>query len=180
MNLPQQLQEYLNYPKLQVIDPNTDLPENEKEFNALSQSALITFLTGMYKSTRTKENTVVINGQSDANNLLKSIFLDLEKVLDHIAAFSHQTAAVAKEKITAVSAGFINYLEQMDPDKTERPDYLQNLMTAQRHEILKYLPAGLKLGNLLNDDTLEDESNKMEGPVSSMMHKIESSFSTPD
>lgn len=180
MNLPQQLQEYLNYKKLQIIDANTGLPEDEKEFDALGQSALISFLTGMYKATRTKDNIVVINSKSDATGLLKSIFVDLEKVLDNIATFSRETTIVAKEKIEAVSAGFINYLEQIGTAETETPDFLQNLMTSQRHEILKYLPAGLKLGDLLNDDTLEDESNKMEGPISSLMHKIENSFSTSD
>ncbi|MEO7924436.1 MAG: hypothetical protein ABIR30_12220 [Chitinophagaceae bacterium] len=46
-------------------------------------------------------------------------------------------------------------------------------MNDQRHNILVYLPAALNLGDLLKDESLDDRTNKMEGPVSNFMHKIE-------
>ena len=49
----------------------------------------------------------------------------------------------------------------------------------QRNNILLYLPATLNMGSLLNDDTLDDNTNKMEGPISSLMHSIGNAFSTP-
>jgi hypothetical protein len=42
-----------------------------------------------------------------------------------------------------------------------------------------YLPAALQIGVLLNDDTLDDATNKMEGPISSLMQKIGAAFSNP-
>ena len=38
---------------------------------------------------------------------------------------------------------------------------------------------GLHMGELLHDNTLDDNTNKMEGPVSSLLKSIGSAFSTP-
>jgi len=35
----------------------------------------------------------------------------------------------------------------------------------------------LQIGKLLNDSTLDDRTNKMEGPISGLMHAIEKKFS---
>ena len=53
-------------------------------------------------------------------------------------------------------------------------------MNGQRHNILVYLPAALSMGDVLDDETLDDKTNKMEGPVSSFMHKIENTLSDGD
>lgn len=181
MNLPQQLQEQLNYPALQVINANTGLPENEQAFDALSQSTLITFLSGLYKATRTKESAVAINSQVNGQELLSLIFKDEADVQNTIAAFAKQMIDVAKDKLEEVSNGFLVIMQQQNTNKAANEEsYLQNLMSAQRSEILKYLPTGLKLGALLNDKSLEDNTNKMQGPVSTLMHKIENVFSKAD
>jgi hypothetical protein len=39
------------------------------------------------------------------------------------------------------------------------------------------LPPALQMGDLLNDNTMDDRTNKMEGPISSMMHSIENKLS---
>jgi hypothetical protein len=35
----------------------------------------------------------------------------------------------------------------------------------------------MQLGDLLKDDSLDDRTNKMEGPISNMMHNIENKLS---
>ncbi len=182
MNLPTQLQEYLNYPKLQMIDANTSLPEDETTFNALTQAVLITFLAGLYKVTRTKESAAVINRQINAQQLLTAIFTNEDEVVNAVTAFTNQPNNIVKEKLLEVSTGYLAFVQLQTPgtDEIQKEDHLYNLMTAQRNEILKYLPPGLKLGDLLNDQALEDNTNKMEGPVSSLMHKIENAFSKSD
>jgi hypothetical protein len=35
----------------------------------------------------------------------------------------------------------------------------------------------MQLGRLLEDDSLDDRTNKMEGPISNFMHSIENKFS---
>jgi len=49
----------------------------------------------------------------------------------------------------------------------------------QINTILLYLPAELQMGSLLNDDTLDDNTHKMEGPVSGLIRSIGAVFSSP-
>ena len=49
----------------------------------------------------------------------------------------------------------------------------------QKNNILLYLPAALNMGDLLHDASLDDNTNKMEGPISSLMQSIGSAFSKP-
>ena len=53
-------------------------------------------------------------------------------------------------------------------------------MLTQRNNILPYLPAALQTGKLLNENTLDDRTNKMKGPVSNFVHSIESMLSGAD
>jgi hypothetical protein len=53
-------------------------------------------------------------------------------------------------------------------------------MHNQRNNILPFLPAELQMGELLHDNTLDDRTNKMEGPVSSIMRAIGGGFSNED
>ena len=179
MNLPQQLQQYLNYPALQVSDVNTGLPEDEKTFDRLSQSALITFLAGLYKVTRSKESAALISKETNAQQLLSAIFNN-EEEMKTIATYADQPIGAVKLKVAEVTNGYLVFIQQLPVEETQKEDYLQNLMSDQRHEILRYVPVGLKLGELLNDGSLEDNTNKMEGPISSLMHKIENAFSKSD
>lgn len=55
----------------------------------------------------------------------------------------------------------------------------KNLFQRAKNNILLYLPAVLNIGELLNDSTLDDKTNKMEGPLSSLMQNIGSAFSKP-
>ena len=55
---------------------------------------------------------------------------------------------------------------------------IMNFFTNQRTNILKHLPPELHGGELLNDPAMDDRTNKMEGPMSGMMHGIEKIFSS--
>lgn len=181
MNIPEQLQQTLNYPALQVIDANTGLPENATEFDELRQSVLITFLAGLYKATRTKEGAFLISSQETANELLSSIFVNEAEIAEKIAVQTNQTVDTVTMKLQEVATGFLSLDAYKNDDvSTNKDDNLKTLLSSQRHEILRYLPGKLKIGDLLNDESLDDNTNKMEGPVSSLMHKIENVFSSAD
>jgi lysozyme family protein len=49
----------------------------------------------------------------------------------------------------------------------------------QKSTILLYLPAALNMGTLLNDNVLDDQTNKMQGPLSSLIQSIGNAFSGP-
>ena len=50
-------------------------------------------------------------------------------------------------------------------------------MSGQRHNIWAYLPPVLQLGELLNDNAMDGQTNKMEGPISSLMLSIGNTLS---
>ena len=66
----------------------------------------------------------------------------------------------------------------MPPDATIKD--VKTFFSGQVNNILPYLEPDLHMGDLLNDTTLDDNTNKMEGPMSSLMHSIGSIFSTPE
>ncbi len=182
MNIPQQLQEQLKYPILQSIDPNTGHPQDENVFNALTQATLITFLAGLYKATRTKDNASMISHQQNDGELLTQIFGAQKEAVDTIVAFTQQPTNVVEQTLHEVANGYLELMRAPAHNSTEsiKGDSLYDLMTSQRNEILKYVPSGLTLGHLLNDETIEDNTNKMQGPISTLMHKIEGTFSKSD
>ena len=57
---------------------------------------------------------------------------------------------------------------------------VRQFLIDQRNNILVYLPAELQIGNVLNDNTIDDRTNKMEGPVSGYMHWLEKFFPSTD
>mgnify|MGYP005830936863 CR=1 FL=1 len=50
-------------------------------------------------------------------------------------------------------------------------------LSGQRDIILSYLPQPLQAGVFLKDDTLDDNTNKMGGPASGFLRKVENLFS---
>jgi hypothetical protein len=178
INIAEEVQKRLAFPPLQKIDPNTENTRdetNEMVYPA-TQAAVMVAVGGLYKLTRTTEGSVKLLS-SGKHAWLKDVYGDqYSSTLMHVAKYTSGSlqeieSLVDKSADTAVLilheqlAGNIN------------AETVMNFMSGQRDHILVYLPSGLKLGEMLHDPTLDDNTNKMEGPVSSFMHKIENIFS---
>jgi hypothetical protein len=59
-------------------------------------------------------------------------------------------------------------------------DAVRTFLIDQRNNILLYVPAELQIGKALHDNTIDDRTNKMEGPMSSHMHWLEKFFPSTD
>ena len=68
--------------------------------------------------------------------------------------------------------------ENLPKEATEKD--VMKFFSDQVTTFLPYLPANLHMGDALNDTTLDDNTHKMEGPISSLMHSIGNAFSTPE
>lgn len=178
MTIDKQIQEQLNYHPFQQIDAATGAPADMQSFNALEQAVTVTFLAAVYKSTRLKENAAIIAKKTDAGKLLNLLFDDKFDAYQAIADYSNQPLEPVKLQLTKVAGALINIVQQQ-PQET-RAEYLQSTFTSERDHILTLIPSQLKIEKLLNDDTINDNTNKMQGPVSTLMHKIENTFSTSD
>ena len=180
-NIVEAIQMNLGYSDLQKIDPNSQdirYKEDPESIEKLGQAAIPAVLTALYKFTRTDEGCrIIISGDQNMDWL--NVFyrgkenLAVEKVA-HYAGVSHEQAEVSMQKIATESVNLLRGLG------VKTPAQIKNYMNGQRHNILVYLPAALNMGDLLNDELMDDKTNKMEGPVSSFMHRIENVLSDGD
>ena len=168
----------LGYSGLEKVDPNSqDIKANLEPADKLHQGAITAVLTGLYTFTRTDDGCNMVISGKDREDWLSVIFRGQEAaVVEKLTRYSGATTADAERELDTVAPVAIFELKRAsgEPLSCEK---VRNYMTAQRHNILVYLPASLEMGSLLNDEVLDDKTNKMEGPVSNFMHKIENVLS---
>jgi len=182
INLLETVQQQLGYPALQKIDPNTqevvvdDKSPNEDKF---SQAAIPAVLTAFYKYVQTDEGATEFLRGEFSTNWVSKIFIDhKQEIVQTIAAYSNQPVEDSITKMNAIANETVKAVKANLPADARIKD-VKLFFSNQRNNILLYLPAALQMGDLLHDDTLDDNTNKMEGPISSLMHSIGSAFSNP-
>jgi hypothetical protein len=184
INITQAIQQNLGVPELQKIDPNTQevkRPENISSENYIWQAAIPTVLLGLYKfSGDEKKCNVIINGSPLSSNLLDDIFdTKKEQVIEKVATYTGNTNEYTAEKMEQIASEAVRLInENISKETTDKS--VRRFLIDQRNNILPYLPAALQIGNVLGDDTIDDRSNKMEGPMSSHMHWLEKFFPSTD
>ena len=183
-NLIEKLQQSLGLPPLKKIDPNLQEPKEDGHKHTaeqdLAQAIIPSVLAGFFKLSQSENGArLILSGYGD-RSWLQAIFEGKESVaVDKISQYSNispeQTAGMmesaAKEAVRIVR-------EHLGAHSTA--ESVKTLLKDQRHEILSYLPAKMQLGYLLDDNTLDDRTNKMEGPISNFMHKIENKMAGGD
>lgn len=174
------IQKKMGFPPLQKVDPvdhevkhDTERTMREK----LAQSAIPAVLASLYKFTRSEEGREKILSNKAEQNWLYTILGDKEMVaVDKVAQYAGISRDIAEENMLMISVEAIHAVREYI---TKHPTHegITRFMGDQRHSILVYLPASMQLGSLLNDDSMDDRTNKMEGPISNWMHSIENKFS---
>lgn len=181
VNLIETLQKNTGFSGIQKIDPNTQevkKPEEMAVEDYLGQAALPVILIGIYKYTRTDEgNTLILNG-GITGFLLNIIFGNQKaEVVSKVASYTGNSDSFAESKMETIAQEAVKIIrENLPKDATNQS--VKDLLTSQRHEIISYLPTSLQIGKTLNDETIDDKTNKMEGPVSGIMHAIGQVFSS--
>ena len=183
INLIDTIQQNLGYPVLQKIDPNKQEPKNENangHAHELGQAAIPAVLAGLFKLSQSEEGSRQIIAANPDSGALQLVFERKEDVaVDKVARYagtSGEDARTAMERI----AGEAVKLVQAGVKDNPSPERVKTYLGDQRHNILVYLPAAMQMGYLLGDNTLDDRTNKMEGPISNFMHKIEDKLSGRD
>jgi hypothetical protein len=182
INLLETVQQNLGYPALQKIDPNTQkVVEDEKkpDEDKFSQAAIPAVLTGLYKYVQTDEGAADILATDNTANWVSKIFDDnCKEAVETIAAYSKQSGDDPVAKMNAIAKEAVKVVkENMTAESTIKD--VKVFLANQKTNILLYLPAALNMGELLHDGRLDDNTNKMEGPVSSLMQSIGAAFSGP-
>lgn len=182
-NFVETIQKGLGFPPLRKIDPN--IQEAKEKFalqpeEKLAQAAIPAVLTALYRFTRADEGCNVLLADHKQSDWLGVIFMGKENIaVEKVADYAGVANKAAESAMENVADEAVVILKKAAGPHL-KPASIKTVMNDQRHNILVYLPAALQMGDLLNEETLDDRTNKMEGPVSSFMHTIESKLSGSD
>lgn len=182
-NLVETIQKNLGFPKLQKIDPNSQetkeaVPRHSLE--KLGQAAIPAVLTALYRYASFDEGGYAVLSNADRTGWLGIIFEGKEKTaIEKVARYAGVAETEAETAMKNIADETVMTIKRL-VSKPQTPAQVRLFMSNQRHNILVHLPAALQMGDLLNQDSLDDRTNKMEGPVSSFMHKIENVLAEND
>jgi hypothetical protein len=143
----------------------------------LAQAAIPGVLTALYSVSRSTEGCEKILSRNPESDWLKVLFDGKEgEAVAKVAQYAGVPAEQAEGHMENIADEAVK-LAREAAGKDANPEKVKTYMNYERHHILVYLPAKLDLGELLKDESLDDRTNKMEGPVSNFIHKIENKFS---
>ena len=182
-NLVETIQKNLGLPALQKIDPNIQEVKTKSlraPADNLAQAAIPAVLTALYKLTRSDEGCKAIISGDGNPDWLGTFFEGKEKsAVDKVALYAGVSAAEAESLMEDIAdEAVVAVKNSIKPKLTG--DLVRTYLESQRHHIIVYLPPVMKMGDLLNDEQLDDRTNKMEGPVSGFMHRVENLLSKGD
>lgn len=179
-NLPGKIASTLAFPPLKTVDPNTQEVFKNSPEGKMSQSIVIAVMAGIYRLSKSDEGLDEL-AKSTHVNWSASIFgNEKEHVFKNVAEYSGLDVQTTEQKLDDAAAVAIRIIHEHLPHGKNEPVAIRHLLADQRNHILNYLPSALYLGNILSDNTLDDRTNKMRGPISSFVHKIEEGFGKND
>ncbi|RYY59493.1 MAG: hypothetical protein EOO05_13075 [Chitinophagaceae bacterium] len=174
------IQQNLGLPALTKVDPNIQEAKDKHSSSSgekLAQAAIPTVVAGIYRLTRTDEGCAEVQGDNSSQDWLTAIFGDkTSEVVEKVAHYANVPRDDARPQMEKIAAEAIQVIRKEQSGKTGDAKSLRDYMSHERHNILVYLPAAMQIGDLLNDNSMDDRTNKMEGPVSNLMHKIENAL----
>lgn len=176
----EKVQEQLGYPPLHKVDPNTQelSPARATDENGrFAQAAIPSVLAGLFQQARTEAGAAILLQQPATASWTNLLFgTQRQKVMEAIAQYSDKPVAGIEQELDIITQAAMRVLRPAA--EVAHPGLaLRDALNAQRHSILVYLPASLHVGEMLRDESLDDRTNKMEGPVSNLMHSIENKLS---
>jgi len=180
-NIVKSIEDRLRDRPMKTMDPNTQDAGDEQEQSpkALYHRAIISAaLAGLLEFSRKDQNMQDLLANRADKDYSEQIFHHhFEELEKKIRAYSGYSGGNPKEDFNFVLQELVDIVgAQTAGDAHAAKDFLSN----QRANILSYLPGDLHTGQLLDNGTIDDRTNKMHGPFSDFTHWIEQLFSTSD
>ena len=172
----------LGYPALQKIDANTQevtVNDNAPDEHRFSQAAVPAILISLYNySTNDAGAENILHGHINSN--WTDIILGDKKntAIQKIISYSGGSRENAQFKMNAIANEAVRIVKENMPLEATIED-VKKFMSNQRNKILPFLPEAIHMGEVLNNTTLDDNTHKMEGPISSLIRAIGEAFSEP-
>ena len=173
-NIIEAIQKNLGYQPLKKVDPNMQEIKGAKKTAAdekLSQAAIPAVLAAMIKYSDGKEGINLLSNEEN-KDWLGTIYGGKEdEAIKKVAGYAGVSEDEAERHMENISDEAVKIIK--DEVKTPDAEKLRQYMNSQRHNVLGHLPAAMNMGDILNEETFDDRTNKMEGPVSGFLHRIE-------
>lgn len=182
IHLTETVQQNLGYAPLKKIDPNTQevtVKNDSPDEHSFAQAAIPAILTAFYKYIQADEGASSFLQNRYSNEWVNHIFGDQSgAAVASISAYTHDVNADPVIMMNRIADEVVAVTKQHLPADAAVKD-VKLFFSNERSNILLYLPAELNMGGLLDDEMLDDQTNKMEGPVSSLLQSIGTVFSKP-
>ena len=181
INLLETVRQNLGYAPLHKIDPNTQDTQWDKTpmENRFGQAGIPAVLTALYLCVQNDECAGEVLKQEPACHWVDKIFVDnTRSAIQIIADYAGESTEETVRRLNTIADEAVRVTKAHLPPNANIKD-VKKFFTNQRNNILLYLPVALHMGELLHDNTLDDNVNKMEGPISSLMKSIGNAFSNP-
>lgn len=181
MNIVEAIQARLGYSHIEKVDPNTNQVKNEDQMismERLEHAATASMLAGFYKQATNDKDDDIPFKYSDGENWTSILFGDkANEAAAKVATFAYADSQTASFEMNKVGGAVMDLFSETSSD--HNANTFKDWIVNQRNNILPYLPPELHLGDdVLNDNTIDDRTHKMEGPISGLMHAIEKVFSS--
>jgi hypothetical protein len=182
MNILESIARNLGFGQLQKIDPNTQQVSSEDPQHgtaSIGQAAVPAVLLGIFNKLDENQDTTWLTGTTAAGNWMNVIFgAQAKKVAERIVAYARVSENSGAHDIEHIAAESVRVVKDFVAGKSASE--VSAFVAANRNLVLLHLPASLEIGKLLQNNNLDDRTNKMEGPVSSFMHKLEGQFNSSE
>jgi len=180
IDITEEVRKKLGTNPLPKIDPNTQAPLAEKKeflFPDLGNAVIPAMLLGFYKHSRNEDAAAQVLNDSGSERILDDVFGDgKNNIIQSISNYANISAGSVEAEMKKTSSAILAVLKEQIKDLNGKT--VSTFFTDQRSNILKHLPAELNMGEFIKDPSVDDRTNKMEGPMSGMMHTIEKIFSS--
>jgi len=177
MNIIETIQKNLGFDTLKKIDPNTQETVGEDTVlgnSAVAQAGIPAILIGIYNNLEEHPDSSLL--KADKGNLLESIFgKSKEAVITHIENYSKVQDKHISQQLEHIASESLRVVKEGIGDPPDE-NHIRNFVAKNKPDTLLYLPPSLELGTILKNNNLDDRTGKMEGPVSTFMHKVEKAF----
>jgi hypothetical protein len=180
MNIIETVQKNLGFNSLKKIDPNTQVTLGEEADmgnDALAQAGIPAILLGIYNELEENPDVSILDPEQKGS-LLECIFgKSADTVIARINEYSKIKDKHNIQQLEHIASECMRVVKEKIGESTDEKS-IRKFVANNKKDTLLYLPPNLELGSVLKNENLDDRTGKMEGPISSFMHRVEKEFNT--